>query len=80
MFQNQIRSTGSSRTYSGRNEVEGKLNSICIHIVGLETILYENSQQCDKARSGKLKDDSITNKQELQYTTQEKLEKIVQLE
>ena len=72
-FQNQIRSTGGSQRCSGQNEVEAKLNSICIDMVGLKAILFEIFSTVRQSPS-------ITIKQELKYTTQEKLEKIFKLE
>ena len=46
----QIRSTRSRQRCCHRNEVEAKLDEICRDMVGLETILNENSQQRDKSK------------------------------
>jgi len=81
-FKTKLEELEAARDAVDKTEIEAKLDELRREKDGLETILSETSQQRDKAEfeAGKLKDASLTMKQELEFAIQEKLEKISQLE
>jgi len=81
-FKTKLEELEAARDAVDKTEIEAKLDELRREKDGLETALSETSQQRDKAEfeAGKLKDASSTMKQELEYSIQEKIEKINQIE
>jgi len=81
-FKTKLEELEAARDAVDKTEIEAKLDELRREKDGLETALSETSQQRDKAEfeAGKLKDASSTMKQELEFSIQEKTEKISQIE
>jgi len=81
-FKTKLEELEAARDAVDKTEIEAKLDELRREKDGLETALSETSQQRDKAEfeAGKLKDASSTMKQELEFSLQEKTEKITQIE
>jgi len=81
-FKTKLEELEAARDAVDKTEIEAKLDELRREKDGLETALSETSQQRDKAEfeAGKLKDASSTMKQELEFSLQEKTEKISQIE
>merc|ERR1719445_383651 len=81
-FKTKLEELEAARDAVDKTEIEAKLDELRREKDGLETALSETSQQRDKAEfeAGKLKDATSTMKQELEFSIQEKIEKISQLE
>ena len=81
-FKTKLEELEAARDAVDKTEIEAKLDELRREKDGLETALSETSQQRDKAEfeAGKMKDATATMKQELEFSIQEKLEKISQLE
>merc|ERR1719315_579073 len=81
-FKTKLEELEAARDAVDKTEIEAKLDELRREKDGLETALSETSQQRDKVEFelGKLKDASSTMKQELEFSIQEKTEKISQIE
>ena len=81
-FKTKLEELEAARDAVDKTEIEAKLDELRREKDGLETALSETSQQRDKAEfeAGKMKDATSTMKQELEFSIQEKLEKISQIE
>jgi len=81
-FKTKLEELEAARDAVDKTEIEAKLDELRREKDSLETALSEISQQRDKAEFevSKIKDSTSTMKQELEYSIQEKIEKITQLE
>ena len=81
-FKTKLEELEAARDAVDKTDIEAKLDELRREKDGLETIVSETSQQRDRAEFElrKFKDEASTSKQELEYSVQEKIEKITQLE
>jgi len=81
-FKTKLEELEAARDAVDKTDIEAKLDELRREKDGLENALTEISQQRDKAEfeAGKLKDSAVSMKQELEFSVQEKNDKILQLE
>ena len=81
-FKTKLEELEAARDAVDKTEIEAKLDELRREKDGLETVVTETSQQRDRAEFElrKHKDEAASNKQDLEFSIQERTEKISQLE